>query len=52
VAGNLIGAVGNIGGNNNAGGGVFQWIGVGFIRFIQIISLLTIVQFLVSHSNM
>jgi phosphotransferase system glucose/maltose/N-acetylglucosamine-specific IIC component len=38
--------------NNNANGGWMQWVAQGFIRFIQIISILSIIQFLYAHSNM
>lgn len=42
---------GNLGENGNNGGWL-GWLGVGVIRFIQIVSLLTIGQFLYNNSSM
>lgn len=46
---NILGAAWVGGGENN--GGVFNMLGIGFIRFIQIISIFSIGKFLLSNSD-
>lgn len=42
----------NLGENGGNNGGWLGWLGVGVIRFIQIVSLMTIGKFLYDNSNM